>query len=248
VTISAGTPEVSVIVAIKDSQRFLPQALHSIATQSFQNYEIIVVDGGSRDNGPAIARSQSKTVCILQSGTGLADAWNNGISAARGRFIAFLDSDDLWTPIKLDAQLAVFARDPLIEYVFGRMEFFVEPGICLPAGFRQAMLSGSHLAHFTGLAMIRRRVVERIGPFNTQLRITSDIAWFAKLRDSAVTGIVDDVLLRKRIHDGNLSVTTSWPVFKSELFEVLKTRIDEGRLTDAKSAANRAVDLPPRGS
>jgi glycosyltransferase involved in cell wall biosynthesis len=225
-------------MAIKDSERFLPQALQSIAAQSVQSYEIVVIDGGSRDGGPAIARSQPKTVCIPQSGKGFADAWNTGIAAAHGHFIAFLDSDDLWTPKKLEWQLAVFANDPSVDYVFGRTEFFLEPGVCPPRGFRRATLSGSHLAHFPGAAMIRRSMVERMGPFSTRLQIASDIAWFAKLRYTAVTGGLDSVLLRKRIHGGNLSVTTPWPMFKSELFEVLKERVDEWRSRAEESATS----------
>ncbi len=152
-----------------------------------------------------------------------------GFAASRGQFITFLDSDDLWTPNKLTAQLELFERHPATEYVFGRTEFFLEPGTSLPKGFQPGALVGSHLAHMTGAAMIRRRAVERMGPFDAQWKIVSDIAWLAKLRDSSITGVVDEVLLKKRLHEANLSHTTSWPILKSELFQVLKERADRWR-------------------
>ncbi len=243
-------PEVSVIVAIKNSERFLSQALASIVAQSFKNYEIIVVDGDSRDNGPAIARSYPRTVCIPQNGTGFAHAWNVGFAASRGRFITFLDSDDLWTPDKLKSQLAMFQRNPVTEYVFGRIEFFLEPGTSLPKGFRSTALVGSLLGHMTGAAMIRRDVMERMGPFEVRWQIAGDIAWFSLLRDSSILGIVDEVLLRKRLHEGNLSHTTAWPILKSELFQVLKERVDRSRLARGVNNAradNAAVDLDTSG-
>src|SRR6186997_316328 len=127
-------------MAIKNSERFMREALDSIAAQSFQDYEVVVVDGRSEDDGIAIATSYPKVVCIAQEGTGYADAWNAGIAAARGGFIAFLDSDDLWTPGKLEAQFKAFVDRPEYEYVFGRVKFFVSPGETLPRGFRPNLL------------------------------------------------------------------------------------------------------------
>lgn len=232
---SSGGPQVSVIVAIKNSERFLGEALASIDVQIGGDYEIVVVDGHSRDNGPSIARAHPRVTLIPQNGTGLSDAWNVGIAGSRGAFIAFLDSDDLWTPGKLAAQLAVFERAPNTDYVIGRTKFFLQPGATLPAGFRSDLLTESHLAHMPGATIIRRKVVERLGPFDTRMAIASDIPWFASLRDTANMGVVDSIVLRKRLHGTNLS-SSSWPTFRRELFRVLKDRVEEGRRNGANAS------------
>jgi glycosyltransferase involved in cell wall biosynthesis len=222
-------PEVSVVMAIKNSERFIRDALESIAAQTFDKYELIVVDGGSTDHGPMIAQAYPKTICIQQqAGKGLAHAWNSGIAASRAPFVAFLDSDDLWMPDTLAAQLAAFGHDPGVEYVFGRTEFFLDQDQALPTGFRPELLGASHLVPMTGSSLIRRAVVDRMGPFDETLRIASDIAWFAALR-KAKSHALDKILLRKRLHAGSLGQSIPWPIFKSELLQIARQRAAEQR-------------------
>lgn len=217
---------ISIIVAAKNAERFLPQALDSIAAQDYDNYEIIVVDGQSTDNSIAIAESYPKVTCVTQLGMGYANAWNTGIAFARGQFIAFLDSDDIWIPDKLSSQMAIFESKPRTEFVFGRVRFFLEPGCLLPNGFRSDVLEGSHLSPMTGTLMLRRSILDRVGPFDEHLKIASDIPWIAKLRETAVAEHVDKVLLNKRLHGSNLGHTTSLRLFQRELLAVMKQRID----------------------
>jgi glycosyltransferase involved in cell wall biosynthesis len=90
------SPAVSVIMAIKNAERYLAAALDSISAQSYGSYEIIVVDGDSSDSCMRIAQSYPLTTCIPQNGTGLAHAWNVAIDASRAPLLTFLDSDDVW--------------------------------------------------------------------------------------------------------------------------------------------------------
>lgn len=237
------TPRVSVVMAIKDSERFLPETLASIAAQTFTDYEIIIVDGCSSDRGPEIARNNPRVRVIPQRGHGFANAWNDAIAEARGNFITFLDSDDLWTPGKLSAQLGVFDHQPATEYVYGRVAFFLDALVPLPLGFRPEILSKNYLSHMTGGAMIRRETVARMGPFRSSLTIASDIEWFARLRDTTISGVVDEVLLRKRLHGTNLSHTTSWQLLKSEIFSILKQRVDATRVA-APSLSDQTPTSP----
>ena len=85
------TAAVSVIVAVKDSARFLAQALDSLQAQHDDEHEVLVVDGGSRDGSLEIARAYPKLRCLQQDGHGFANAWNTGIRSSRAEFIAFLD-------------------------------------------------------------------------------------------------------------------------------------------------------------
>src|SRR5438128_1282791 len=127
-------PLISVIIAVKNSERYLAEALASIHAQTYAHHETIVADAHSTDHSREIALSFPNVRVVQQSGQGLGDAWNCGISAARGDFIAILDSDDRWAPEKLSAQIELFQQDPDIAYCVTRMKFFIEHQDDIPRG------------------------------------------------------------------------------------------------------------------
>ncbi len=108
-----GVPLVSVVVPTYNRAGFLAEALESVLTQDFEDWELIVVDDGSTDSTMAqLSRVHDRRVhCIRQDNRGVAGARNRGVAAARGTWIAFLDSDDLWKPAKLQRQLEALQRE-----------------------------------------------------------------------------------------------------------------------------------------
>ena len=96
--------DISVIVPAYNVAATISETLKAILNQTFQNIEIIIVDDGSRDNTPAIIASfkDPRIIAVRQTNRGLAGARNSGIHLARGKYIAFCDSDDLWVPEKLE--------------------------------------------------------------------------------------------------------------------------------------------------
>src|SRR4051812_31179197 len=114
-------PSVSVIIAVKNGERFLRDCLESVLAQTFQPVEIIVIDGHSTDSTPAIARSFPQVRYLLQSAPGLSAAYNQGIQGASGELIAFISHDDLWTPDKLAIQVNWMAARPDLVYTTARV-------------------------------------------------------------------------------------------------------------------------------
>src|SRR4051794_21206850 len=171
-------PTVTIIMAIRNAETYIRAALDSVMAQTFQDYEIIAVDGGSTDAGPQIACSYPRAICIPQAKTGFADAWNVGIAATRSPYIAFLDADDVWLPQKLSGQMRCFEGQPETKYVIGRVKYFMEPGLTPPPGFKPSLLEGTHLAYMPGTSMIRREVFDAIGLFQDRWKIASDIEWY----------------------------------------------------------------------
>ena len=105
------SPLVSVIIPAFNRGYCLANTLRSVLAQTFTDFEIIVVDDGSTDDTAAVARSFGDRVRLVsQKNCGPAAARNAGIRSARGRWIAFQDSDDLWHPKKLERQLAVLKK------------------------------------------------------------------------------------------------------------------------------------------
>lgn len=228
-------PMVSVIMATRNALPYLPEALDSIAAQTFQDYEVIVVDAESSDDTIKVAQSYPKTRCIPQAGTGFALAWNDGIKVARGEFIAFLDSDDIWLPTKLQQQVDCFTGQPETECVVGRVEFFREPGQERPLGFKDSLLKGSHVAYMPGTSMTRRGVFEQMGRFESRWKIAADLVWFADLRRSNLPiAVLETTLLRKRVHGNNLSYSTSWSTYQTEIFQHIREVLARRRRQQAK--------------
>lgn len=110
------TPEASVVIPCFNGERFLADAIESVLRQTRGPVEIVVVDDGSTDGSVDIAARYAADgrITFVQHATnrGIAAARNTGLRQSRGRFIGFLDQDDLWQEDKLDCQLAAFAEDP----------------------------------------------------------------------------------------------------------------------------------------
>lgn len=107
---SETAPKVTVVVPLYNTQRYIAQTLASIAAQTFTDYEVVVVNDASTDDGPQIVRrimaQDARVRMVTQENRGLAGARNSGIRAARGTYIALLDADDLWHPEKLAKHVA----------------------------------------------------------------------------------------------------------------------------------------------
>jgi glycosyltransferase involved in cell wall biosynthesis len=226
-------PAISIVMAVKNAQPYIAEALDSIAVQTFSDYEVVVVDGSSTDDSLAVAASYPKVRVVRQQGTGFMGAWNEGIAVSRARYIAFLDSDDYWVIDKLACQMAYVCAHLRTDCVVGRVRFFLDPGITdPPRGFKPSLLNGSHIGYIPGTSLIRCDVFERLGLFEERWSITSDLVWFARLREVGMQiGVLDKIVLHKRVHDGNLTYTTTKQTYQSELTRLLKESIERRRPT-----------------
>jgi glycosyltransferase involved in cell wall biosynthesis len=232
------SPVVSVVIAVKNAARYLAQCLDSVTAQTFQDYEVLIVDGHSTDETETIARSYPNVRFLQQDGLGFSDAWNSGIKRAAGSFIAFIDSDDYWEPNKLELQVALLDSRPELLAVTGTMRFFLERGETPPRGFQDKVLGVDHLAaKMPGTLMVRKELFDRIGLFDPDFSVTSDVDWFARLQDSGLAfGAVPELVLHKRVHGGNLSlVTASSRHYPREMVQLLHESIERKRSAAAEA-------------
>lgn len=117
------TPTVSVVIPTLDRAALLPRAIDSVVNQTFSDWEIVLVDDGSRDATADVAKRYtrllgSKFVYVYQANRGSSAARNRGIDTARGRYVAFLDSDDEFLPTKLARQVELFDLRPELGFVY----------------------------------------------------------------------------------------------------------------------------------
>jgi glycosyltransferase involved in cell wall biosynthesis len=199
---------VSLVMPLKDGERFLAEALESVIAQSRPPDEILVVEGGSRDRSREIASSFEQVTLLDQPGSGITNAWNHGVRQSTGSLIAFLDSDDRWLPGKLEAQVAMLERRPELPGVIGLVRHFQEPGYEPRPAMRLDLLEGEYMAQMPSALLVRRETFDRVGLFDEDYRIAADIDWFARFKDLGLEwGELDQLVLEKRYHDTNLSVS-----------------------------------------
>jgi len=218
---------VSVVVPVYNGDRFLAAALDSIYAQDYRPLEVIVVDDGSVDRTTDIAQSYQEARYIYQTNQGHGRAKNVGIAAARGKFLAFLDADDLWAPHKLRVQVDYLLAHPDTSYVTARVQNFIEPGT-QPQPKRKDLLLTEAATMIVGALVARRSAFEAVGDFDTGYRHANDSDWFFRAREAGMPWIVlPEVLLYRRLHDSNLSYETR--AMASELLRAVKSSIDRTR-------------------
>lgn len=223
-----GNPLVSVIIAVKNGERFLASAINSVLEQDYRPIEIIVVDGQSEDRTAQIAQSFAQVGYIQQVNKGVADAYNVGIDAAKGELVAFLSHDDLWTPDKLSVQVNYLIDHPKIQYTIAKVKFFLEPGHSPPSGFRKELLGNDHIGRIMETLVVRKSLFDVIGKFRTDLTTAEDVDWYARANDNGVPmAIIPKVLLYKRVHDANISLNVL--VNNRNLLKALRQSIDRKR-------------------
>jgi hypothetical protein len=123
------TPFFSVVIPTYNRADLLRQALDSVSRQEFQDFEVIVVDDGStEDLSSLVAEYGERTRLLRQANAGPSAARNNGLSVAKGEYVAFLDSDDVWLPWTLSTYHDVIVQQGSPAFVAGCPRVFRDPG------------------------------------------------------------------------------------------------------------------------
>jgi glycosyltransferase involved in cell wall biosynthesis len=212
---------ITAILCVHDDLTWLPEALSSIASQTRPVQEILVVKSVQTPPEADALAEKFNTKTTTQPTPGLAAARNHGIALAQGELLAFLDSDDLWEPEKTQVQLA-FLTEKKLDAVTGTLCRFAEAmggaGQYDPAHFTQTAP-----ALTPGGLLVKKSVFETVGLFDTRYRIACDHEWFMRLTEAPVRWEkTSDLVLRKRIHTGNLSNRIA--EYRREIMEILKQR------------------------
>jgi glycosyltransferase involved in cell wall biosynthesis len=192
------TSLVSCITIFLNGEQFLAEAIDSILAQTYDNWELLLVDDGSTDNSMTIAleyvQKYPEKVRYLHhenhENRGMSAARNLGLEFARGDFIAFLDADDIWLPLKLEQQVAILEEYPSVGMVYGYSQFwyswtgntedrqrdyFMDLGvvpdtIVMPPQLLPLLWTGKFQHQGLSNTTIRTRVFEDVGRFENSFR------------------------------------------------------------------------------
>ncbi len=168
---SVYNPLVSVVIPTYNRPDFVCEAIDSVLAQNYTNFEIVVVNDGSKDNTAEVLKKYSEPVRVInKENGGLASARNRGIEESRGELIAFLDDDDRWLPNKLEVQVPEFL-DPEVCLVHSAARFFDES-----TGWDKIQFIGDIGFHdllsmkilYGQTVIVRKSVLDEVGSFDNQ--------------------------------------------------------------------------------
>jgi glycosyltransferase involved in cell wall biosynthesis len=205
--------KVSVIVPVYNGEKYIREAIDSILNQSYKDFEVIVIDDGSKDNTLSIIKEYAgKIRWKSQKNKGQASAINEGIKMAKGEYVAYLDADDVCMPQRLEIQVKYLDEHPDVGLVYS--SFCQVNSI----GKIQRIIKAVPYDHFVLLqkdyiarsaVMHRKKCLDKVGLFDEG--ITGDDDWDMWIRISEKFGIghVERPLVKYRVHGEQISLVRS---------------------------------------
>lgn len=199
-------PKVSVIITTYNSMAYLPQTVESVLRQTFTDFEVLLVDDGSSDSTLEWASGlvDPRVKLISQQNQGVCVARNTGIAHARGEYVSFLDSDDLWEPTKLEKQVRCLEDNPALGLVHTWLALIDEEGnltgrvLASNAEddvWKQIVQKNSVAC---SSVLVRRCCFETVGDFDTDLRVAEDWDMWIRIAERYQFGLIKEPLVRYR--------------------------------------------------
>jgi len=207
-------PLVTAVIPTYNNADLVTDAVDSVLAQTWEAIELIVVDDGSTDDTPRrLAGYGSQIRVIRQENLGPPAARNAGIRAGRGEFVAFLDSDDVWWPRKIELSVEPMLDDPNIGVVytdFQILELATGRRYQVPSYRRGGWMARELFCECRGVStsslVVRRACFDKVGLFDEDLFRAQDWDMIVRLAEQFRYHFVPDVLLERRLHEASLSV------------------------------------------
>lgn len=224
-------PLISCVVCCFNSERYLSQALKSIFSQTYGAIEVIVADGGSSDGTAMVAAGYGKKVrYIFEKTSTPSEIRNLGLRESQGKFIAFLDADDLWHPQKLALQMACFVKRPKLEICLSYAQmFWIEDLKNEDELYRESPRMKPVPGYATTTLLARREVFKKMGGFNPKLWFADATDWFMRAFEKKIPmQMLPEVLTYHRLHESNLTRRQT-DASRDEFLNVMKMALDRRR-------------------
>ena len=255
---AAVAPRVSVVIPCYNAAPFIAETLDSVFAQTCTDHEVLVVNDGSPDTPvfeQALAPYRRRIVYLTQGNTGPSGARNLAIRQARGEFVAFLDSDDVWLPVFLADQLRLLDADPGLDLLYSDGEIFGDSPL---AG--RTLMQGSpsrgpvtfeslvreDCTVLTSTTMARRQALLDAGLFDERFRRSEDFhLWLKMLLNGARVAYHERVLVRHRRREGSLAHDTAAMLraFVEVTRDLAPRLTEEQRALVEQQAARKEADV-----
>jgi glycosyltransferase involved in cell wall biosynthesis len=208
-------PVVSVIIPAFNCERYIAETLDAVLDQTYSSFEVLVVNDGSTDRQQSIvdeyAKRDNRVQCIRQTNQGVSAARNNGYRNSLGKFVAFLDADDLWHRDNLarkvemleNSDVMLVHSDGLIIDEASRVLHGVLSGIEGNLLDPLLLWEGTQIPGPSSI-LVKREAVDAVGGFDENLSTSADKDFFIRIASRFLVGKVSEVTWRYRKHFGNM--------------------------------------------
>jgi glycosyltransferase involved in cell wall biosynthesis len=222
-SLDSSRPLVSVVISAYNCESYLAQTIDSIVRQNYRPLEIIVVDDGSTDGTRQVCQAYPEIIYHYQRNAGPSSARNTGIRLSKGKYIAFLDSDDLWPEGKLRLQVEMMEKHPDVGLLSGDMRRFSGSEVVVPSMFKnngfdrnffgddfyaidaykKILIRGNYIP--TGTVIVRRAGFGKVGYFDENLRHSEDVDVWLRFALHYKLAYSQEIWLLRRDHSSNLT-------------------------------------------
>ena len=234
-------PRVSVLMAVFNTARFLPDALKSIADQTFTGFELVVVDDGSTDGSTQVLRSfaaiEPRMRLIARGNLGLIATRNELLAAARGELIAWMDSDDVSLPDRLQLQVERFDNEPDLVCIGGVAQCVDPEGNALNIEryplthdeIRAAQREGTGMRFPT--TMMRRDAATRVGGFREPFKMCEDLDLLLRLGEIGKLANLAATIYLYRQHLSSVcaALGPNWTLYRDRALALARERAETGQ-------------------
>lgn len=205
---------------------YLGFAIESVLNQTYKEFELLIIDDGSMDGTKEFCKKyldDSRVQYIYQVNKGLASARNTGIEKSQGKYICFLDDDDVWKEDKLQKQVEFFEKNPDVGMVYTNLELIDEIGKVI--GYQKHKANGDiykelffeNIVDAPSSCMIKKEVFEKVGNFKEWMKSNEDYElWFRIAKEYKIYSI-NEPLVEYRVHQNKMS--TNYP--KMEFYQIV---------------------------
>lgn len=239
---AAMLPLVSIVIPTYNRSAFLRRAVESVVAQSYQNWELIVADDGSTDDTAGwvsgLADPRIRILPLDHSGNP-GRVRNQALKDARGRFVAFLDSDDWWEQEKLSLQVAALLAHPACGWSYTSLRRVDEAGRDIAMadsswipeeGFVLDRLVSGNAIVITSTVMVDRTLLESLNGFDEAFPVAEDFDLWIRLAERSPAAGVAQVLVARRRHAGNYSALGEDFETMESVYARLIARFPAGRI------------------
>ncbi|RZK39333.1 MAG: glycosyltransferase family 2 protein [Hymenobacter sp.] len=221
-------PKISVVIPVYNQEKYLAETINSVITQTFTDFELILVDDGSKDKSVQIiqeyAKRDDRIVPLIQANSGKPKAINAAVAIARGEYVAFMDHDDLMLPNRLEKQLAFHEKHPEIDgssshcyYIDDNGKLMgtqIYPGLETVAQCQNAVLNNEVVVcAFTGLT-VKKAAFVNSGGLKSAFWPNDDTEFFNRFIEKGYSLIIiQDFLMQYRAHSASTTIANAWEMY-----------------------------------
>jgi len=210
-------PKVSVIIPTYNCAKYICQAVDSVLAQTYRDFELVVVDDGSTDNTKELLMQYGKQLrYIYQENRGMTAARNTGINNSSGEYIAFLDSDDMWLPSKLQRQVKLLDEAPEVGLVYC-WHYYIDAegnrctfcnnriGRSFESGSRlfEKLIENNVISGGASTPVIRRECLEKSGMFDESIPYSGDWDLWLRISMDYIVAVIPEPFACYRVMDEN---------------------------------------------